>query len=1185
MSRRFIWLTLPVFIVLVTTTQAQQKLKLESMLPPAPNAAELGKYGTYPVGMLTGVPEIDFSLYEINTGKLKLPVKLSYHASGIKLNQRATDVGLGWTLMAGASISRTVYGSPDDKPYGYFNYTPPSVQDLWSITDYNTWVQYASNPGNDLEPDLFVFNLAGKSGKFICGKNKEFYTIPFVPIKIQKVLDGQNKVMFQITDDDGTIYQFYNYTTTMSETTGSNYIRLNTSNWYLTRMISSDYSDTIAFVYDNYAIEDVTVQQSWPVGKGISAAQGCTEPIVRLDGPLQTIQTTVNAGELQVKEIIFRGGKIKINRNNIREDLLTTSKSLDEIVVYNSNDQVIKKFVFSYDYFRTYANTTDFQSKRLKLLGFSEYGADNLAPKTHSFGYDETPVPTIGTYGQDYWGFYNGQNNQGLIPYQQVMGYALKNIRFNDGLTYSEDHMDDTYWTFGNANREPSAAHMQAGMLKRITYPTGGKTMFEYEPHKYTSDEYVKQSIVKGGRKVGIDKYTKSEGVYAFSYPSNLALASINSHILANMVIKFSVTNMGNSVIDGPQIVTITDQTTNLTQTYTHTGDLTIEQTQNIKYMLVPGHSYVLTVTNYGDPATFADCDLRFDENTGTHDVKFGGGLRVKSIKSYNEDDQLQKEEKYVYGVNEDGLGTKLFDEAHFYKNYEDVVDEQYWGSMECYHTDPGGPDVCLDFHALRRDYLGISQYSSMNYLGSPVLYPSVTKYEGSETLNIGKTVYEYNIVIDRPFIPAEFVNSGNYGTINNAWNQGDLVSQTVYKNENNIYTPVTKDTYEYTWFTKGLETAIQTKQYKTISRQGCGPVNTIGNRLGLGHFSLFQYNINTGASRRSKETKTVYAQQGGGVLQTVTTTQYLNPGHLYPSVVSTGLSDGSQKIIKYYYPPDLATGNSGDMYQKLTQQNVLSKQVRTEAYNNTQLLTADQIVYSNTFSSNGEQVLPLSHTKYDKSNTAVEALNYSKYDQYGNALERELNGDLYTNLYDYKSAYPVCEVKNATNSDIAYTSFEADGTGNWVIGGSARNAGGITGSLSYQLQNGSITRSGLNAGTTYIISYWIAGSNPLSIAGTQGAAIQGKYVNGYIYFEHKITGVTQVELPAVAAVIDELRLYPEAAQMTTNTYKPLIGVSSTCTSDNTITYYEYDAKGRLQLVKDQYGNVIKAIEYHYKGQ
>ncbi|HEY1202051.1 MAG TPA: hypothetical protein VGE79_13760, partial [Niastella sp.] len=75
------------------------------------------------------------------------------------------------------------------------------------------------------------------------------------------------------------------------------------------------------------------------------------------------------------------------------------------------------------------------------------------------------------------------------------------------------------------------------------------------------------------------------------------------------------------------------------------------------------------------------------------------------------------------------------------------------------------------------------------------------------------------------------------------------------------------------------------------------------------------------------------------------------------------------------------------------------------------------------------------------------------------------------------------------------------------------------------------------------------------------------------------------VSLPQTGGLIDELRLYPADAQMTTFTYAPLIGATSNCSSNNAITYYEYDALGRLQVTKDQDGNIIKTIEYHYQGQ
>lgn len=65
--------------------------------------------------------------------------------------------------------------------------------------------------------------------------------------------------------------------------------------------------------------------------------------------------------------------------------------------------------------------------------------------------------------------------------------------------------------------------------------------------------------------------------------------------------------------------------------------------------------------------------------------------------------------------------------------------------------------------------------------------------------------------------------------------------------------------------------------------------------------------------------------------------------------------------------------------------------------------------------------------------------------------------------------------------------------------------------------------------------------------------------------------------------VIDELRLYPFAAQMTTYTYEPLIGITSQCDANNKITYYEYDSFGRLKTIRDQDRNVIKTMDYQYQ--
>jgi len=175
-----------------------------------------------------------------------------------------------------------------------------------------------------------------------------------------------------------------------------------------------------------------------------------------------------------------------------------------------------------------------------------------------------------------------------------------------------------------------------------------------------------------------------------------------------------------------------------------------------------------------------------------------------------------------------------------------------------------------------------------------------------------------------------------------------------------------------------------------------------------------------------------------------------------------------------------------------------------------------------------------------------------------------------------------------ADSFDIAYTSFEADGTGNWTIPSSIVDpTSSITGTQSYNLTNGSISKSGLTSSATYIISYWSRTGSSYTVTGST-AIKQGKTIaiNGasWTYFEHTVTATTSVTVSG-SGDIDELRLYPKGALMTTYTYSPLIGMSSSCDVDNRVTYYFYDGLNRLRYIKDQDGNILKTIQYHYMNQ
>ncbi len=188
------------------TEYTQQQVN--KAVPVSPNAASLGIFGSVPVGHYTGVPNINIPLYEIQSGDVELPIKLSYHASGIKLAQEASSVGLGWALNAGGCITREVkhwsdFGPDyptytDDDHIGYYediefpepnsynsvdlscfdHYCPmpdcfdPTNNDLDNLhaahppkNCYANIMKYLNNR-KDSEPDIFRYNFGNISGSF-----------------------------------------------------------------------------------------------------------------------------------------------------------------------------------------------------------------------------------------------------------------------------------------------------------------------------------------------------------------------------------------------------------------------------------------------------------------------------------------------------------------------------------------------------------------------------------------------------------------------------------------------------------------------------------------------------------------------------------------------------------------------------------------------------------------------------------------------------------------------------------------------------------------------------------------------------------------------------------------------------------------------------------------------------------
>lgn len=206
-----------------------------------------------------------------------------------------------------------------------------------------------------------------------------------------------------------------------------------------------------------------------------------------------------------------------------------------------------------------------------------------------------------------------------------------------------------------------------------------------------------------------------------------------------------------------------------------------------------------------------------------------------------------------------------------------------------------------------------------------------------------------------------------------------------------------------------------------------------------------------------------------------------------------------------------------------------------------------------------------------------------SVYDTSGQVTEVEDKKGFYTSLLrNYNNQLVVAAVTNTRLGNTAYTSFEAESKGNWSYSGSTSgHATAPTGQKGYSLAGGNITCSGLSSSVTYVITYWKRDSSS-SVTVNSGSGTLVTTKNGWKLYSHEITGTTSCTVSGTA-YLDELRLYPKGAMMSTFTYNPLIGVSSECDASGRIKYYEYDSFGRLQTIKDDEGNILKKIDYKYQ--
>ena len=479
---------LTVFIFLccsfVCNVSAQNNAPALPSIPPSPEAAALGKYGQYPVSLYNGLAQIDIPIHIISLPQINIPVSISYHASGIKVDEISTPVGLGWVLNAGGVVTRSVKGLPDDR---YPQLTVPSeafINGLGSETSkkeqLELWYRQDKGGAIDSESDIYYYNVCGLSGSFRFDNSGNIVQIPLTNNKIEK---DQYMNYFQITGSDGTIYRFENKESSSFVLNSAS--RSYTSSWYLSWIKTTDNRE-ISFSYTN----DNTYYVEHYINYWLTASHK-NPSIGTLYSSVSNVQ--VNSTLLPAS-ITFPGGVIRFSYSGDRAD--RRKNRLTSISVDDSQGRV-KSYSLEHSYFSpsgpvsfgsaqssgNYSTNYNYRLKLDRLLIRDSRGGQFAS---YSFDYNTTsrlpaylnPSSGTGPYatgnnifymGQDHWGYYNGvTTNKNLFTYEKHSTYRLNETE---------------------ANRSVNSTTTQACILKKITYPTGGYTEFEYEGNKGTNGE------------------------------------------------------------------------------------------------------------------------------------------------------------------------------------------------------------------------------------------------------------------------------------------------------------------------------------------------------------------------------------------------------------------------------------------------------------------------------------------------------------------------------------------------------------------------------------------------------------------------------------------------------------------------------------------------------------------------
>lgn len=565
------------------------------IIPPSPTAASLGRYGEYKVGGSTGVPSISIPLFEVKGTSMSLPVSLSYHGSGVRVDDIASWVGMGWSLNAGGVITRNIAGYPDEKGkglytlYSQFNFDPEHRDDAFSLGP-DMLLKLATGQYKG-EPDTYSYNFMGYSGQFYIDHHGKVHHFSHTDLKFSRLLHLGKIPWFQVITGDGAILTFSGVEWTHVDDEKGSYDA--ESAWQLTSIKKGN--DTYTFTY-----RDETFNEGFQYSEIGTAKLGvrtkCASYIDRnvIEGSVLTKKS------LKLTSIQGPFGTVTFSGTEARLDL-PGGKRL-ETITYKDQEVKFKTHYTSSSYSRGYSGGI----KQRLFLDEVEILAGGKR-KRYLLDYSNPEgLPATKSFAKDHWGYFNGANNYMLLP---------KTEGFQTG-----------------ADRNANPETMEYGMLTKITFPTGGYTEFDWEPNSKST--LITEEVCS--RLIDVDYYYDDEDDNGNLDPFRInEVKSWNLPIYATSKMKFWLT-VGylheNELEPGSVLFSVVNSQNEVvySRSFEHddTEKVTLEN-------LTPG-LYTFNLKN--EMGVLDQISLNLDECNTEPKVHhtYYGGLRVKEITNYS---------------------------------------------------------------------------------------------------------------------------------------------------------------------------------------------------------------------------------------------------------------------------------------------------------------------------------------------------------------------------------------------------------------------------------------------------------------------------------------------------------------------------------------------------------------------